>query len=103
MPDDQVTIFESTDNAMLRAVGTALTRAKIAFELRRVRPTLAQMGPKKPPQPFYVAAADEAAARAIVDEAVRRRERVVSIQPKPTRATDNDDMNWRPPSDYLAT
>jgi hypothetical protein len=95
MRDDAVMIFESTDNAIVRAVEAALTRAKIAFEAPRVRPTLAQMGPKKPPQPFYVATADEAAAREIVETIVLRRGRIASLQPKPEPKPSDDDL--RPP------
>ena len=83
MPDDRVMIFETTDNAIVRAVETALTRAKIPFEAPRVRPTLAQMGPNKRPQPFYVAAADEVAAREVIEIAVLRVARVAALQPKP--------------------
>ena len=93
MPDGRAMIFESTDNAIVRAVETALQTAKIAFEVRRVRPTLAQIGPNKPPQPFYVAAADESAARQVVEAAVLRRARVISLQPKPQRAIDPPDSS----------
>lgn len=86
MSDDDVMIFESTEAAIVRAVETALTRAKVPHQLRFERPTLNQLGPHKPPKRIFVKPAAEAEARAIVETAVVRRARVESLQPKPERS-----------------
>jgi hypothetical protein len=76
-------VLETTDLKTARAVEQALRKAKIRFDLRFERRSLREGGMKEVPKRFWVAQECEATARQVVEEAIVRRARVLSLQPKP--------------------
>jgi hypothetical protein len=76
-------IFETAELQIARAVEQALRKAGIRFDLRFERPSLREGGVNSSPKRFWVAKQFEAAARELIENAVVRRARVKSLQPKP--------------------
>ncbi len=81
MPDDLV-VFETTELRVIRAVEMALSKAKLPFRLDLPKPTLQQVGPKKPKLRVFTAEADFDAAAELIEQTLIRFGRVRSLQTK---------------------
>ena len=75
-------VFETTELRVIRAVELALSKAKLAYRLDLPKPTLQQVGPKKPKLRVFTTDTDFDAASELIEQTLIRFGRVRSLQTK---------------------